>query len=74
MNAIVGFSHNDWSVRNSSLALYSGIIRRMFGFMDEDQQSIKNSLNIVQFFLRAPNLINFFFDEVNSYLNDPEKQ
>lgn len=46
----------------------------MFGLMDEDQQSIKNSLNIVQFFLRAPNLINFFFDEINSYLNDPEKQ
>jgi hypothetical protein len=74
MTAIVGFSHNDWSVRNSSLALYSGIIRRMFDMKDEDQLSIRNSLNIVQFFLRAPNLINFFFDEVNSYLENEVKQ
>lgn len=74
MIAIGGFSHDDWSVRNSSLAMYSSIVRRIFDMKDEDQSSIKNSMNIVQFFLRAPNLINYFFEEINSYLNSEEKQ
>lgn len=64
--AIRGFSNNDWSIRNSSLMLYSAIMKRLFPSISNDNQmKSRNGLNVIQFFvLRAPSLLKFFFDEI----------
>jgi hypothetical protein len=64
--AIRGFSDNDWSVRNSSLMLYSAIMKRLFpNVSNEAQANYRSGLNVIQFFvLRAPSLLKFFFDEI----------
>ena len=70
--AIIGFTDNDWSIRNSSLMVYSAIISRMFVKSNENKVSNKNKLNIIQFFLRAPNLIKFFTEEIQKFSNSTE--
>ena len=67
--AIRGFADNDWSVRNSSLMLYSAIMKRVFvNVSNESQANYKSGLNIIQFFaMRAPSLLKFFFDEILQY-------
>ena len=64
--AIRGFSNNDWSIRNSSLMLYSAIMKRIFpNVSNELQANYKSGLNVIQFFVyRAPSLLKFFFDEI----------
>lgn len=64
--AIKGFSNNDWSIRNSSLMLYSAIMKRLFpNVSNESQANYRSGLNVIQFFvLRAPSLLKFFFDEI----------
>lgn len=64
--AIRGFSDNDWSIRNSSLMLYSAVMKRLFPSISNDNQNkSRNGLNVIQFFvLRAPSLLKFFFDEI----------
>lgn len=64
--AIRGFSNNDWSIRNSSLMLYSAIMKRLFPNVSNDAQvNYRSGLNVIQFFvLRAPSLLKFFFDEI----------
>ena len=70
--AIIGFTDNDWSIRNSSLMLYSAIISRMFVKSNETKINNKNKLNIIQFFLRAPNLIKFFIEEIQKFSDSKE--
>jgi hypothetical protein len=70
--AIIGFTDNDWSIRNSSLMVYSAIIWRMFTKSNENKLNHKNKLNIIQFFLRAPNLITFFTQEIEKFSNSTE--
>jgi len=66
--AIVGFTDNDWSIRNSSLILYSAILNRLFSrSSDGINSNLKNNLNIIQFFLRTPNLISFFTSEIRKF-------
>lgn len=67
--AIKGFADNDWSVRNSSLMLYSAIMKRVFvNVSNESQANYKSGLNIIQFFaMRAPSLLKFFFEEILQY-------
>lgn len=64
--AIRGFSNNDWSIRNSSLMLYSAIMKRLFpNVSNEAQVNYRSGLNVIQFFvLRCPSLLKFFFDEI----------
>lgn len=64
--AIRGFSNNDWSIRNSSLMLYSAIMKRLFpNVSNEIQANYRSGLNVIQFFVfRAPSLLKFFFDEI----------
>ena len=64
--AIKGFTNNDWSIRNSSLMLYSAIMKRLFPNVSNDSQvNFRSGLNVIQFFvLRAPSLLKFFFEEI----------
>lgn len=67
--AIKGFSINDWGIRNSSLMLFSSMTKRTFGSnKTADQNSVKNQMNIVEFFTRAPQLLDFFLKEINDFL------
>jgi hypothetical protein len=61
ISAIRGFSSNDWVIRNSALMLFSSIAKRTLG-TDKvaDQHSVKNSMNIIEFFTRAPDLLDYF--------------
>ncbi len=69
--AVKGFSGSDWIVRNSALMLFSSIAKRTIGTEKvADQQSIRNSLNIVEFFTRAPQLVEFFLKEVQEYVTN----
>lgn len=70
--AIIGFTDNDWSIRNSSLMVYSAIINRMFVKGNGNKINHKNRLNIIQFFLRAPNLIKFFIEEIDKFSKSNE--
>lgn len=70
--AIIGFTDNDWSIRNSSLMVYSAIINRMFVKSNDNKINHKNKLNIIQFFLRAPNLIKFFIEEIEKFSKSNE--
>lgn len=72
MLAIIGFTDNDWSIRNSSLMLYSAILGRLFPKGNEERPSFKNKLNIIQFFIRAPNLIKFFAEEIQKFKNSDQ--
>lgn len=68
--AIKGFGANDWGVRNSSLMLFSSLSKRTFGSnKSSDQNSMKNCLNILEFFTRAPQLLEFFLKEITDFLN-----
>ena len=67
--SILGFSSNDWAIRNSSLMLFSSICKRTLGTDKvSDQHSIRNSMNIVEFFTRAPALFDFFMQQLVDFL------
>jgi len=69
MASIKGFSSSDWAIRNSALMLFSSIAKRTLG-TDKvaDQHSVKNSMNIIEFFTRAPLLLDFFLREIKGFL------
>jgi Putative death-receptor fusion protein (DUF2428) len=68
--AIKGFGADDWGVRNSSLMLFSSLAKRTFGSnKTADQNSMKNCLNILDFFTRAPQLLEFFIKEITDFMN-----
>ena len=51
--------------------LFSSIAKRTIGTEKvADQQDIRNSLNIVEFFTRAPELLDFFLEEVQDYVEN----
>lgn len=73
--AIKGFSANDWGVRNSSLMLFSSLSKRTFGTnKSADQNSMKNCLNILEFFTRAPQLLDFFLKEITDFINSSTRK
>jgi len=70
MIAIRGFSSNDWMIRNSSLMLFSSIAKRTVGAEKiADEQSSRSNLTILEFFTRAPELADFFLNEVQKYID-----
>ena len=71
--AIKGFSSNDWAIRNSALMLFSSLTKRTFGSnKTADQTSVKNQMNIVEFFTRAPQLLEFFMKEIQNFIQESE--
>jgi len=69
--AIRGFSSTDWAIRNSALMLFSSIAKRTIGCEKvADSSSVKSSINIVEFFTRAPQLVDFFYKEVQDYVQN----
>ena len=51
--------------------LFSSIAKRTIGTEKvADQSSVKNSINIVEFFTRAPQLVDFFYKEVQDYVQN----
>ena len=71
MIAIKEFGSNDWAIRNSALMLFSSIAKRTVGAeKSADQQSTKNNLTIIEFFTRAPELLDFFLQEVEQYIKE----
>ena len=71
--AIRGFSSNDWGIRNSALMLFSSLTKRTFGSnKTADQNSVKNQINIIEFFTRAPQLLGFFFKEIHDFLKQSD--
>lgn len=67
--AIKGFPNDDWSIRNSSLMLYSAIMRKLFpNISNKAQEDYKSGLTVGDFFeLRAPKLLNYFLDEITDF-------
>lgn len=70
MAAIKGFQSQEWGIRNSALMLFSAISQRILG-VDKvaDQHSVKNKINIIEFFTRAPTLVDYFLNEVKYFLD-----
>lgn len=51
--------------------LFSSLTKRTFGTnKTADQNSVKNQMNIIEFFTRAPQLMDFFFKEINDFLKE----
>ena len=71
--AIKGFSSENWSIRNSSLMLFSSLTKRSFGAQfhkSSDQHSIQTGVNILEFFSLAPPLLDYFRDELNYFIQN----
>ena len=67
--AIKEFGSSDWMIRNSALMLFSSIAKRTVGAeKSSEQQNTKNNLNIIEFFTRTPELLDFFLNEVEQYV------
>jgi hypothetical protein len=67
--AIRGFSTLDWGIRNSSLMLFSSLVKRTLGANKTvSQHSLKSCMNIVEFFTRAPELLDFFRKEIEFFV------
>nr|XP_002120511.2 thyroid adenoma-associated protein homolog isoform X1 [Ciona intestinalis] len=62
--AIVGFTSNNWQIRNASTLLFSSIIIRVFGVMKNFESSDKNRLSSYEFFTRMPELHQFFLQRL----------
>ncbi|KAL4459843.1 hypothetical protein ABPG74_003369 [Tetrahymena malaccensis] len=70
MTAIKGFAIEDWSIRNSSLMLFSALsLRTVGGAKNPNSQTIKSKLNLVEFFTRAPELLDFFIEEISNFVH-----
>lgn len=70
MTAIKGFAIEDWSIRNSSLMLFSALsLRTVGGSKNPNSQTIKSKLNLVEFFTRAPELLEFFLQEISAFVH-----
>ncbi|EGR31610.1 thyroid adenoma associated, putative [Ichthyophthirius multifiliis] len=67
--AIKGFSIEDWSIRNSSLMLFSALCSRVIGgCKNPNAQNVKSKLNVVEFFARVPCLLDFFQKELQKFV------
>ena len=50
--------------------LFTSLSKRVFGSStsNSDKYSLKNKMNIIEFFAKAPNLIQLFKDEINAFI------
>ncbi|XP_055597744.1 thyroid adenoma-associated protein homolog [Uranotaenia lowii] len=65
--AINGYDAESWSERNSSTLLFSSLMIRVFGVQrtkDSDNLNIRNKMTGRIFFLRYPQLYDFFINEL----------
>jgi hypothetical protein len=62
--AITQFSFDDWSVRNSALMLFSALASRTLG-KGTNMNRATLRMNLVEFFSKFPDLIDFFLKEIN---------
>ena len=53
MKSIASFSCDDWSVRNSSLMLFSALASRTIG-RHTNHEKLSARKNFVEFFIKAP--------------------
>lgn len=70
--AILGFSSDEWSVRNSSLMLFTTVAKRMLSFKNETANPHGSAMNIVDFFRRAPNLLPLFLKEIQLFVQNEQ--
>ena len=61
------FAYDDWSVRNSSLMLFSALGARTIG-KHNNSEKLTERKNFVEFFVRAPELVQFFLEQFKIYL------
>lgn len=55
------FAYDDWSVRNSSLMLFSALGARSIG-KHNNSEKLTSRKNFIEFFVRAPELVPFFLE------------
>ncbi|CAG9805666.1 unnamed protein product [Chironomus riparius] len=66
-SSILGCASRNWSERNSSTLLFSALMIRIFGVQrnkDSEQIDIKNKMSSKIFFLRYPELYDFFMEQL----------
>lgn len=61
--AILGFSSEDWNIRNSSLMLFSSLSKRVF------PKDVEKGPSPIEFFARMPSLLPFFIQEIKSFIH-----
>ncbi|CAD8201491.1 unnamed protein product [Paramecium pentaurelia] len=71
MLAIDGFSYDDWSVRNSSLMLFSALASRTLGKNTQNVEQIAQKLTLIEFFNKSPQLVQYFQNKIKDY-NDEQ--
>jgi hypothetical protein len=59
MKSVECFSYDDWSVRNSSLMLFSALAGRTIG-RNTNSEKLCERKNFLEFFIKTPELVPFF--------------
>ncbi|XP_070495997.1 tRNA (32-2'-O)-methyltransferase regulator THADA [Chironomus tepperi] len=75
--SILGCASRNWSERNSSTLLFSALMIRIFGVQrnkDSEEIDIKNKLSSKIFFLRYPELYDFFMEQLRQSSSYVRKQ
>lgn len=75
--AILGYGADTWIERNSSTLLFSSLMVRIFGVQrtkDSEDLNIRNKMTGRIFFLRYPELYDFFLDQLNEAAELVKKQ
>jgi len=75
--SILGCASRNWSERNSSTLLFSALMIRIFGVQrnkDSEQMDIKNKMSSKIFFLRYPELYDFFMEQLSQSTTFIRKQ
>ncbi|KAM3144290.1 hypothetical protein pb186bvf_003454 [Paramecium bursaria] len=67
--SIQGFSYDDWSVRNSSLMLFSVLASKSLG-KNTNQDSLAHKYTIIEFFAKSPELLDFFNKIIQDFKDD----